>query len=153
MTSSKAPVTYSLTTSFDLPPTISHIHAKFAQHNTLLPLHLISHFDLAQLVPLNGQISFHALASSIGINQSALTSILRLGIACRIFSEPQPGFIAHSAASRQIAEDVRVASWVGSNVDDMAPAAARVVDALVKWPEAGEPNQTVSWIHAKGMWD
>jgi hypothetical protein len=78
------------------------------------------------------------------VDQSALTRILRLGIAHRIFCEPRPGVVAHSAASRQIAQDGRVESWIGSNVDDMGPAAARVVDALVKWPEAGEPNQTVS---------
>lgn len=54
--------------------------------------------------------------------------------------------IAHSAASRQIAEDIRVASWVGANVDDMWPAAVKVVDALVKWPLAAEANQTVCKI-------
>lgn len=54
--------------------------------------------------------------------------------------------IAHSAASRQIAEDSRVASWVGANVDDMWPAAEKVVDALEKWPLAAEANQTVCQV-------
>ncbi|EED16326.1 O-methyltransferase, putative [Talaromyces stipitatus ATCC 10500] len=112
------------------------------QHNLLAYLKLISRFDLASKVPITGEITFVDLAATVGVDRAALTSILRLGIAHRIFREPRPGFIAHSAASRLIAEDTRVASWVGANVDDMWPAAEKVVDALVKWPLAEEPNQT-----------
>ncbi|KAJ9367330.1 hypothetical protein DTO282F9_7368 [Paecilomyces variotii] len=97
---------------------------------------------ITQCVPTDGEITFTDLAAIIGIDRAALCSILRLGIAHRVFKEPRPGVIAHSAASRQIAEDARVASWVGANVDDMWPAAEKVVDALVKWPLAAEPNQT-----------
>ncbi|OKL62776.1 hypothetical protein UA08_01854 [Talaromyces atroroseus] len=111
-------------------------------HNSLVYLKAISRFDLANKVPLDGEIPFADLAASAGIDSAALTTILRFAIAQRIFREPRPGVIAHSSASRQIAEDTRVASWVGANVDDMWPAAERVVDALQKWPLASEPNQT-----------
>jgi hypothetical protein len=84
---------------------------------------------------MNGEISFSDLASSVGINQSALTRILRLAIAHRIFLEHRPGFIAHSAASRQIADDACVASWVSAGVDEMWPAAVNMVPALEKWPK------------------
>ncbi|KAH8696533.1 putative O-methyltransferase [Talaromyces proteolyticus] len=110
-------------------------------HNSLVYLKFISHFDLANKVPVDGEITFTELAASIGVDYGALTRILRLSIAHRIFKEPRPGVVAHSAASREIAEDTRVASWVGANVDDMWPAAGRVVDALIKWPLATEPNQ------------
>lgn len=109
----------------------------------LVYLKLISRFDLANKVPVDGEITFTDLAATIGIDHAALARVLRLGIAYRVFKEPRPGVIAHSAASRQIADDPRVASWVGANVDEMWPAAERVVDALVKWPRAAEPNQTV----------
>ncbi|CAO2648170.1 Nn.00g090920.m01.CDS01 [Neocucurbitaria sp. VM-36] len=112
------------------------------QHNMLVYLKLISHFDLAKKVPVDGEIAFKDLAANIGIDHAALARVLRLGIAYRIFREPRPGVIAHSAASRQISNDPRVASWVGANVDEMWPAALKVVDALVKWPQAAEPNQT-----------
>ena len=114
------------------------------QHNLLVYLKLVSHFNIADEVPVDGEVTFKELAETTGINQGALTRILRLGIAHRIFCEPCPGVITHSAASRQIADDVRVASWVGACVDDMWPAAEKVVDALEKWPQAAEPNQTVS---------
>lgn len=108
----------------------------------MLYLKLIHHFDIANKVPASGGITYEDLASSIGVNCDALCRILRFGIAFRVFQEPQLGTIAHSAASRQIAKHGAVADWVGANVDDMWPAAQKVVDALVQWPSADEPNQT-----------
>jgi hypothetical protein len=114
-------------------------------------LKLISKFSLAHKVPIDGEVSFSDLATSAGINQAALTRILRLAIAHRVFLEPRPGFIAHSAASRQIADDIRVASWVGAGVDEMWPAALNIVPALEKWPDAAESNQTVRSCHDFGF--
>ena len=88
-------------------------------------------------------MTFKDLAASIGLDEGAVTRILRMGIAYRIFREPRPGVIAHSAASRQLADDTRAAGWVAANVDEMWPAAEKLVEALEKWPEASEPNQTV----------
>ncbi|KAF7536866.1 hypothetical protein G7054_g4162 [Neopestalotiopsis clavispora] len=112
------------------------------EHNQLIYLKLIHHFDIANKVPISGGIRYEELAASIGVNRDALCRILRFGIAFRVFQEPQPGTIAHSAASRQIAEDGAMADWVGANVDDMWPSAQKVVDALTKWPSADEPDQT-----------
>ncbi|KAL9115726.1 MAG: hypothetical protein Q9227_000094 [Pyrenula ochraceoflavens] len=96
------------------------------QHNLLLYLKLISRFDLAKKVPLDREISYADLATATpGLNQDALTRILRLGIAHRIFREPIPGSIAHSSVSRQIADDPNMADWLGSNVDDMWPSAEK----------------------------
>lgn len=113
------------------------------QHNFLAHLKLISRYDIAHKVPMNGERTFKDLAAEIGIDEGALTRILRMGIAYRVFQEPRPGVIKHSAASRQIADDTRAAGWVAANVDEMWPAAEKLVDALEKWPEAAEPNHTV----------
>ncbi|KAI1761277.1 putative O-methyltransferase [Hypoxylon sp. FL1150] len=91
---------------------------------------------------LFNHITYEDLAASVGVDCATLRRILRFGIAFRVFAEPHPGVVAHSAASRQIAEDPSIADWVGANVDDMWPAAEKVVDALAKWPLAQEPNQT-----------
>lgn len=92
---------------------------------------------------MDGAITYEDLAASAGVDCATLRRILRFGIAFRVFAEPSPGVVAHSAASRQIAEDPNMADWVGANVDDMWPAAEKVVDALAKWPLVQEPNQTV----------
>ncbi|KAI1098865.1 putative O-methyltransferase [Jackrogersella minutella] len=112
------------------------------EHNQLLYLKLISHFHLAHKVPLDGEITFDDLAATVGIDSAAICRILRFGIAFRVFREPRPGVVAHSAASRQIADDPNIADWVSANVNEMWPAAEKVVDALAKWPLAEEPNQT-----------
>ncbi|EUC41662.1 hypothetical protein COCMIDRAFT_8664 [Bipolaris oryzae ATCC 44560] len=112
------------------------------QHNILAHLKLISRYDIAHKVPVNGERTFKDLAAEIGIDEGALTRILRMGIAYRVFQEPRPGVLKHSAASRQISDDTRAAGWVAANVDEMWPAAKKLVDALEKWPEAAEPNHT-----------
>lgn len=114
------------------------------QHNQLVYLKLISRFGIAKQVPVDGEITYGDLAANVGIDEAALCRILRLGIAHRVFREPRPGVISHSAASRQIADDPNMADWVSSSVNDMWPSAGKVVDALKKWPLAEEPNQTVS---------
>lgn len=113
------------------------------QHNILVSLQLISRFEIAKKVPVHGETTFAALAASTGVDHGALCTILRHGIAHRVFKEPRPGVIEHSAASRQLADDPRFASWLACAVDEMWPAAEKVVDALTKWPLAAEPNQTV----------
>lgn len=113
------------------------------QHNQLVYVKFIHHFNVAKKVPVSGGITYEELAASTGVDRDALCRVLRFGIAFRIFQEPQPGTIAHSAASRLIAEEEAVADWVGANVDDMWPSAQRLVDALTKWPAADEPDQTV----------
>ncbi|KAI0139471.1 putative O-methyltransferase [Hypoxylon sp. NC0597] len=112
------------------------------QHNQLLHLRFISHFGIAKKVPLNGGMTFEDLANRICVEASVVRRILRFSIAHCIFREPRPGVIAHSAASRQIAENPAIADWVSVNVNELWPLAIKTVDALTKWRRADEPNQT-----------
>ncbi|RAQ98860.1 putative O-methyltransferase [Stemphylium lycopersici] len=111
-------------------------------HNAMLYMHFISRFDIAHKVPVDGEITFKDLATKLGMDSAAVTNVLRLGIAFRVFKEPRPGVIAHSAASRQLAENALIADWVAVTSGELWPAAQNVVDALAKWPKAAEPNQT-----------
>jgi hypothetical protein len=60
----------------------------------------------------------------------------------RIFCEPSPGVVAHTAGSKVLAEDAAMNDWVGFCVDDMWPAASKTVGALELNPSASEPTQT-----------
>lgn len=60
----------------------------------------------------------------------------------RIFSEPSPGIVAHTALSRVLAEDSAMDAWVGFCVEDMWPSASRTVSALTSYPAASEATQT-----------
>jgi hypothetical protein len=60
----------------------------------------------------------------------------------RIFCEPSPGFVAHTAASRVLATDEAMDHWVGWCVEDMWPAASQTIAALKEHPSADDMKQT-----------
>ena len=53
-----------------------------------------------------------------------------------VFREPSPGVIAHTAASRVLAEDENMQAWVGFNGEDIFRAAGHVLQSLKADPEA-----------------
>lgn len=59
-----------------------------------------------------------------------------MAMVSHIFTEPSPGVIAHTAASRLLATDDELSAWVGFNSEDIFPAAGHVVPALRSFPEA-----------------
>ncbi|KAI0970197.1 S-adenosyl-L-methionine-dependent methyltransferase [Xylaria arbuscula] len=88
----------------------------------------IVRFGLARLVPLNGEITFAELAVTAGVGESHVRRLVRHAIIQHVFREPRPGFIAHSASSRLLAEDADVAAWSDG--------------AIARWPASEEPNET-----------
>ncbi|KAI0868318.1 hypothetical protein GGS24DRAFT_506898 [Hypoxylon argillaceum] len=98
------------------------------------------YFDIANQVLVNREITYGNLAAKVGVNEAALSRILRLGIADRVFRELRPGVISHSPISRQMADDPNMADWASSNVNEMWPFAEKLVEALKQWPLAEEPN-------------
>jgi hypothetical protein len=60
----------------------------------------------------------------------------------RIFSEPTPGVIAHTAASSVLSEDGPLQAWLGFNSEDIFPASGKVLQALKTYPEATSLTRT-----------
>lgn len=50
--------------------------------------------------------------------------------------------IAHTAASRLIAEDIQIQSWIGVHLKDLGKPALCTVDAMDKWPGSEDPLHT-----------
>lgn len=69
-----------------------------------------------------------------------------------VFAEPQPGYIAHTPASRQLVTSDHVRSWVGVRTEETGPAAFGLVAAAEKWgTDAQELEQTpYSLVHSGG---
>ena len=76
------------------------------------------------------------------MDESDLTRVLRHAFTMHIFKEPEEGFVAHTAASKTLAEIPLFRQWLGHCMDEMWPAAARTVDAMATWPGSEELNQT-----------
>ena len=82
-------------------------------------LQAIYRYDLAQLVPLDGDISFSELSKLSGLYEPDLRRILRFAmIYHRTFKEPRKGFVAHTGASRAIATDENVKNALGLMFDE-----------------------------------
>ena len=59
----------------------------------------------------------------------------------RCFREPTPGFVAHTASSKQLAINAQVKHGVGLMFDDFWPSFAQTVKALQQFPDQA-PNHT-----------
>lgn len=87
--------------------------------------------------------SYATLSSKTGVDQGALEAICRLAIAHRIFSEPEEGHLAHSPASRHLAQDWAVAASKAF-ADDFYPISAYLARALEQYPQANEAKYAAS---------
>ncbi|KAF4635536.1 hypothetical protein G7Y89_g2558 [Cudoniella acicularis] len=104
-------------------------------------LRAISHFKIAEKVPIEGEISFVDLAELCGLFEHDLRRIIRFAIAHhRVFQEPRKGIVSHSAASKRLAESDRMQHVVGMSLDEVWPANVKTVDALIEFNKSQEPN-------------
>lgn len=113
------------------------------QQNILLPHQAITRFGLARGLPPGDETTFAKMAEASGQAESSIRKIVRAGIAQRIFEEPRPGVIKHSAASRLLAENPAIHDYVATVSDELWPAAAQTCNAWAKFPGSEEPNETV----------
>ena len=92
---------------------------------------VISHFKIAQHVPLEGSISFEELALATGLPLLKMKRILRHAMTNFLFCEPEPGMVAHSAASRILLEDRLTQGLIGIACEEKFAAAAKVSPCLL----------------------
>jgi hypothetical protein len=106
----------------------------------LVTLQTINRFQIGQHVPLDTPISYYDLSALTSVPEPLLKRLLRHVITNRIFSELSKGFISHSPASKLLASDKKLDSWVFFLVEYFWPATARAVDAMQKWPGSENPT-------------
>ncbi|KAM7191003.1 O-methyltransferase [Rhypophila sp. PSN 637] len=108
----------------------------------VLALQVINHFGIAKLVPVDSSITLAELQEKTSLDAINLARIIRLAMTNGIFREPSPGVVAHTAASRVLAEDGDLEAWIGFNAEDIFPASAHVLQALKTHPEATSLTRT-----------
>ena len=92
-----------------------------------MSLQAIYKYDIASKVPVHGEISFADLARACSIDEVNLRRVLRFAMAFHhVFQEPRKGMVAHSAASRMLAEDPLALAMVGFMYDEVWPSFAKV---------------------------
>lgn len=112
------------------------------QYLDTLSLQIINNYGIAKLVPLEGSIPLSELQTRTSLDPINLARVLRHAMTNTIFSEPTPGSIAHTPASRLLAVDAALQAWVGFNSEEIFPSGANVLKALRTHPEATSLTRT-----------
>lgn len=60
----------------------------------------------------------------------------------RIFTEPVKGTVAHTRASRLLAENIELSCWTSLFVESTWKVSMLTIDAMDKWPGSQSPLQT-----------
>ncbi|OKL59534.1 hypothetical protein UA08_04988 [Talaromyces atroroseus] len=94
-------------------------------------------------VPASGDISYTELATLLGFDEILLRRMLRVAMMNRLFIEtPSGDHVRHSAASRILHQERAAMDTCGFFLEEMFPAATRMVETMKKYPASGEPNET-----------
>ena len=104
--------------------------------------HVIDRFQIAQSIPVDGKRTYEELAGTTNVPARTLRRVLRHAMAQRVFCEPQPGIVAHTKASKVLAENEHVRDYFATVCEQVWPAATRLADAIEKWPESDKRSQT-----------
>lgn len=107
-----------------------------------MSLRFIYYYGIPQYVPTDGEISFEEIARVGNLDQSLVRRFLQHAMMNRIFQEPRPGYVQHTAASRMLRDDPEAMDAVGFLVEELHPSSTKVFEAFEKYPGSGEPNKT-----------
>ncbi|KAL2444799.1 hypothetical protein ABEF95_017268 [Exophiala dermatitidis] len=124
------------------PDEILTWHAYHCAHD-LNAFRYVSHYNVASAVPTepNTSISYSDLATRLGLDPSQLRQMLRQLMAIRVFREPSPGMVSHTASSKLLTH-WGVGAFNSFIAEDTFPAVARQIEALEKWGHGRpEPNR------------
>ncbi|KFZ06718.1 hypothetical protein V501_07169 [Pseudogymnoascus sp. VKM F-4519 (FW-2642)] len=111
-------------------------------HNNSLSLRAVSQFKLANAFPVGSTATFAELAKVANVDEMNTRRLLRHAMTNRIFKEVSPGVVAHTAASKTLAQDALLQDWVGYCVQDLWPSAVGTLEALTRFPGSQEDTQT-----------
>ncbi|KAF2805009.1 putative O-methyltransferase [Mytilinidion resinicola] len=107
--------------------------------SNFFPLAAISRFNIASNVPINSSISFANLAEACGLLEHDLHRIIRYTAAHHhVFREPTKGWVAHTAASRLLAESSPARDVMVLTFGECWPAHGKALDAIAQ--RSSEPS-------------
>ncbi|KAK8058410.1 hypothetical protein PG994_008858 [Apiospora phragmitis] len=122
--------------SHHLRPEAGSANDRGWQYESFICLQWLSHFNIFLLVPLDGTISYPRLADLAGVPEWRLKSVLRMAMTNRLFVEPTPGVVGHSAASATLAVHPNHKFYRFWASEIIAPSAAAMVEAHAKGNDA-----------------
>ncbi|CAI6227227.1 unnamed protein product [Periconia digitata] len=119
---------------------------KFASISNLAIIDAVARYKIPDMIPPGGRMSFEEIGEKIGLETNVIRRFLRSAMAMHILEEPEPGMVGHTSISRFLANPA-INGWAEFEGRDTWPASTRIVDALQKWPNSQQPNET-AWVLA-----
>jgi len=107
-------------------------------------LNLLNQFNFWDAVPLTGAASYRDIASKVHLSEMLVKRLLRHAMTRHIFAETAPGSgqIVHTCISAAPVKNVLLRSWIGHNLEEIAPASLNLVEALKRYGESAEPFES-----------
>ncbi|KAI9729773.1 MAG: hypothetical protein M1818_008387 [Claussenomyces sp. TS43310] len=110
-------------------------------HNSWASVQAIQRFGIATSFPVTETSTFDEIARKCEVPESDVRRILRHAMTYYVFREPSKGVVAHTAASKALAQFPLFDQFVGFLSGEMWTSATRLVDAMITWPGSEEPNE------------
>ncbi|KAJ2997226.1 hypothetical protein NUW58_g708 [Xylaria curta] len=103
----------------------------------------ILRFKLDRSFAVGETTSFEGMSEYSGLNVKIIRRIVRHAILNhRFFEENVPGVITHSALTALLATNAAVRNSLVVELDEFWPAGVKMADAMEKWPNSEENNET-----------
>ena len=112
------------------------------QWTDLLSLRVIYEFKLSQAVHIDGSTTYHEISSKSGLPEALVRRFMRHAMGNHIFAEVSPDAVRHTAASRLMNTDPGFFDAVGLETSELAPAASKVIEAIKRYGDSGEQNES-----------
>lgn len=75
----------------------------------------------ANAFPVGSTATFAEISKNVNVDEMNVRRIMRHAMTNQIFKEVSPGVVAHTAASKVLAEDKEMQDWVGMTTEDIMP--------------------------------
>ncbi|KAF2147765.1 O-methyltransferase [Myriangium duriaei CBS 260.36] len=95
----------------------------------------ISRYNIASHVPVGSEATYDDISKVSGLNVNSLRRVLRFVMSNGFFVEPRPNYVAHTSASRLLAENELFRAAVAMTFDENFPASTKATEALSKTEE------------------
>jgi 6-hydroxytryprostatin B O-methyltransferase len=121
-------------------------------------LSTLAKFGIFEAVPRSGDISYSELAVKVPLTDRQLRRVFRQAFTKNIFVESRPDHVAHNSLSLAPVENPSLKAWINHNLGDVMPASSRLPDAIEKFGDPKDPNDTALAIafnfeKGKGLFD
>lgn len=105
---------------------------------------VIYNFNILEIVPLDGTISYEEIAHKTGLPVNRVRQIIYVSILKKIFHEPVPGQVAHTPASAMLVHDRYIRALYGHILEETVQAAPKLAQQLKQNPASTSTAET-SW--------